>query len=90
MIISQHLGINDTRFSGHFVANLDTGKGNAPLSGVPGISLPRVGRSTGRKTRRLGRGIYPKKETLKLWAQFITDNFEDGDEPAGPQVFQRP
>ena len=44
----------------------------------------------GKKDKKAWEGDYPKKETLKLWAQFITDNFEDGDEPAGPQVFQGP
>ena len=38
------------------------------------------GREDGQKG--LGGGN-PKKETFKLWVQFIKDNFEDGGEPAG-------
>ena len=65
--------------------NLDTGKGNAPLSGVPGTSLYRAGRRTriGRRTKKAWEGENPKKETFKLWVQFIKDNFQDGGGPAG-------
>ena len=36
-----------------------------------------------KKDKKAWKGDNPKKETFKLWVQFIKDNFEDGDEPAG-------
>lgn len=50
--------------------------------GSKGIALPGW-KLDGKKDKKAWEGDNPKKETYKLWVQFIKDNYENGGWPAG-------
>ena len=82
-IIGPHLGISSPPFSCHFCRDSGHWKGECPAFwGSRDTPLPGW-KKDGKKDKKAWEGENPKKETFKLWVQFIKDNFEDGGEPAG-------
>ena len=71
------------RLSATRVSRRGTGKANAPFFGAVKESRFRGWKLDGKKDKKAWEGDNPKKETYKLWVQFIKDNYENGGWQAG-------